>query len=66
MGAAVVCLQTLQHDLAGVDEQTRFEHLVHYLKPEAPDAAARQADADLQADSDAAEAWRALAEARWR
>eukprot|EP00969_Alexandrium_andersonii_P240326 10609120-Alexandrium_andersonii.AAC.1 len=64
----MVCLQTLQEDLLGAAQRECYDSLKRFLKPEASDAEARQMDLDLQEakGADSEEAWRTMAEARWR
>eukprot|EP00969_Alexandrium_andersonii_P001144 51860-Alexandrium_andersonii.AAC.1 len=64
----MVCLQTLRDDVAATAQREYYDCLKHFLRPEAEDAEAKRVDSDLQdaSEPDSEEAWRTMAEARWR
>eukprot|EP00969_Alexandrium_andersonii_P291395 12880265-Alexandrium_andersonii.AAC.1 len=64
----MVCLQSLQEDATAAAQRERFDSAKYLVKMEPEDAEIMQVDADLQNanESDSEEAWRAMAEGRWR
>eukprot|EP00969_Alexandrium_andersonii_P033170 1448128-Alexandrium_andersonii.AAC.1 len=64
----MVCLQSLQGDAAAAAQREHFDSVKYLLKMEPEDAEIVQVDSDLQNanDSDSEEAWRTMAEGRWR